>query len=363
MARAFVIMPFDAGFDAVFDLVIRPSLESEGLEVLRADTLDTRQNILKDVIGGITNADLVVADISVANANVYYELGVAHGLRKPTLLLTQSVEEVPFDLRSYRLLVYSTHIARSDVAKSELAGVARGFLDGRILFGSPVTDFAGAEVWAAVDPGDEHDPPIGESLSEDDADGVLDSIVKTEESSAVLIATIEAIGESISDVGVKVARHTEDMESASTQQGATRAALAVTLATARDITKFAEALEGQLPLFESSSVDMVDGFTKYADWLMTHPGADTSDAAQLAVTARGTLVSVSEALASTREFRDSVVAQKGFSRELNRALSGAARALEGVISVMERVEAHYARVIEVADALEARDEGPRDGDQ
>ena len=100
---AFVIMPFDDEFDSAYELFIKEALEGAGFETRRADELVNHRNILQDVIAGIESADLVVADLTGANPNVFYELGVAHSLERPTILLTQSVDDPPFDLRSYRV--------------------------------------------------------------------------------------------------------------------------------------------------------------------------------------------------------------------------------------------------------------------
>ena len=99
---AFVIMAFDKEFDAIYSDLIKPSLEKIGYEVKRADSLLSQQNILKDIVREIASADLIIAELTSLNPNVFYELGIAHALRKPTILLTQSIEELPFDLRSFR---------------------------------------------------------------------------------------------------------------------------------------------------------------------------------------------------------------------------------------------------------------------
>ena len=138
---AFLIMPFDEEFDTVYKDFIKPLLESIGFNVERADDIESQQNILRDVVEQIDKNDLIIADLTSANPNVFYELGLAHALRKPVILITQSISEVPFDLKSYRLLEYSTHFAHIDKAKKQLARYAKGFINGTIRFGSPVTDF------------------------------------------------------------------------------------------------------------------------------------------------------------------------------------------------------------------------------
>lgn len=138
---AFVIMPFDEELSPVYEQFIRPVLEHEGFAVERADDIESQRNILKDIINKINSSDLIVADLTDLNPNVFYELGIAHALRKKVLLLTQAVEDIPFDLKSYRHMEYSTHFATFEDAKGKLKSYAQGCREGTIDFESPVTDF------------------------------------------------------------------------------------------------------------------------------------------------------------------------------------------------------------------------------
>ena len=138
---AFVIMPFDEEFNDVYGSFIKPVLESAGFKVDRADDIESQQNIIKDILQGINNSDLIIADLTGGNPNVFYELGLAHAFRKPVILATQSIEDVPFDLRSYRLLEYSTHFVKIENAREKLTNYANGFLKKKLPYGSPVTDF------------------------------------------------------------------------------------------------------------------------------------------------------------------------------------------------------------------------------
>ncbi len=138
---AFVIMPFDEELEPVYTQFIKPVLEDEGFDVERADNIESQQNIIKDILNKIRSSDLIIADLTYLNPNVFYELGLAHAFRKPVLLLTQSIDEVPFDLKSYRLLKYSTHFAEIASAQETLKSYAEGSREGNIEFGSPVTDF------------------------------------------------------------------------------------------------------------------------------------------------------------------------------------------------------------------------------
>ena len=112
MPYVFVLMPFDEDFNDIYELFVKAEMKRAGFSVDRADDIESQQNILRDILERIDKSDLIVADLTNSNPNVFYELGLAHALKKPVILITQSVDDVPFDLKSYRLLEYSTHFSK-----------------------------------------------------------------------------------------------------------------------------------------------------------------------------------------------------------------------------------------------------------
>ncbi len=139
--KAFVLMPFAPAFDDIYERFLRPTLAESGFDVKRADDIMNQQNILRDVIDWIVACDLIIADLTGANPNVFYEIGVAHTMNKPVILITQDRDDVPFDLRQYRILEYSRDFATIEDTKARLAQYARQFLQGEVSFGNPVSDF------------------------------------------------------------------------------------------------------------------------------------------------------------------------------------------------------------------------------
>jgi hypothetical protein len=103
----FVLMPFSRDFDDVYQLGIRPACDNVGAYAERVDEQIFQGSILQRIYNQIAKADLVVADMSHRNANVFYETGYAHALGKPTILLTQAADDIPFDLKHYPHIVYS----------------------------------------------------------------------------------------------------------------------------------------------------------------------------------------------------------------------------------------------------------------
>lgn len=88
--------------DTIFALLKR-CLKEEGFLVKRAEGVG---DILRDIVLHLDQAELVCAELSGLNPNVMYELGIRHGFTKKTILLTQDIEELPFDLRSYHAIEY-----------------------------------------------------------------------------------------------------------------------------------------------------------------------------------------------------------------------------------------------------------------
>ena len=111
MADAFIVRPFGVkqgvDFDRVEELLIRPALQQIGVRGGTTAEIVEQGNIREDMFRLLVAADLVIADVSIHNANVFYELGIRHGLRpNATFMLRANIHEFPFDLRTDRYLSY-----------------------------------------------------------------------------------------------------------------------------------------------------------------------------------------------------------------------------------------------------------------
>lgn len=95
----FVLMPFSADLRPVYEDHIRPVGERLGLSVARADDFFTARAIIEEIWNALNAARLILADCTGRNPNVFYEIGIAHTLGKPVILITQSRDDAPFDIR------------------------------------------------------------------------------------------------------------------------------------------------------------------------------------------------------------------------------------------------------------------------
>jgi hypothetical protein len=102
----FVLMPFSEKLQPLYDDHIRPIIQKAGLRCERVDAIRGTTLITHDIWEYINRARFLVAEVTDRNANVFYELGLAHALSKDVILLTQSMDSVPFDLKALRCLCY-----------------------------------------------------------------------------------------------------------------------------------------------------------------------------------------------------------------------------------------------------------------
>jgi hypothetical protein len=105
--RIFVVMPFADEFVDVYVLGIRDVAEKLGFAVQRADDIEHNSNILEVIQRQIRQCDVVIADMTGRNANVFYEIGYALALERQTILICRKGEVIPFDLQAMNHISYS----------------------------------------------------------------------------------------------------------------------------------------------------------------------------------------------------------------------------------------------------------------
>ena len=102
----FVLIPFRPSFERLYNDYIKPAMVKRGFEVIKANELFTTTPIIEDIWEQINDCQVIVADVTGKNPNVFYELGIAHTVGKTAIILSQNDEDVPFDLRHLRYFKY-----------------------------------------------------------------------------------------------------------------------------------------------------------------------------------------------------------------------------------------------------------------
>ncbi len=105
----FVVMPFHNLYEIEYEKVIKPAIEESRLKCVRGDEIYATQEIIHDIWKSLKECRLVVAELSGRNPNVLYEIGLAHAIGKPIILITRNQEDVPFDLKALRYIYYDTN--------------------------------------------------------------------------------------------------------------------------------------------------------------------------------------------------------------------------------------------------------------
>lgn len=140
----FVLMPFDPAFNDTYKFGIKGAAADVGAYAERVDEQIFTEGILDRIFNQIAKADVIAADMTGRNPNVFYEVGYAHALGKVVLLLTRDADDIPFDLKHRQHIVYGGSIdtlkrvlveklrwalSESASARQDEAAAENGYLD------------------------------------------------------------------------------------------------------------------------------------------------------------------------------------------------------------------------------------------
>lgn len=118
----FLLTPFHPLFDNEFT-IIKNICTSTGHKCCRGDEEYVEGDVFPKILKYIIKSKLIIANINGRNPNVFYELGIAHALGKPVILLAKSYDSIPFDLRSRRFFIYKNTTELKDGLKNEIIKV------------------------------------------------------------------------------------------------------------------------------------------------------------------------------------------------------------------------------------------------
>lgn len=168
--EVFVVSPIGAAgsdvrkrADDLLKHVIRKALPVPTYRVLRGDEDDAPDAITRRVIREIIGAELVIADLTGHNPNVFYELAIAHGFQKPVVHLSEGGERPPFDVQDMRVIPYTLDLDGAEEATAAVKASADRALRNPNDLHTPLT---GAERFIALRGGDGSPEGTGEALAD-----------------------------------------------------------------------------------------------------------------------------------------------------------------------------------------------------
>jgi hypothetical protein len=342
--KAFVIMPFSAEFDGVFAALISPALVSYDVE--RADTRLDQRGIIEKIVRGISEADLVVADLTGTNANVLYELGIAHTLRRSTVMIAQDISQLPFDIRAYPVQPYSTHFQRAPDLIGYLRQLGEAHAARLVEFASPVGDFLPDSVSPSVVM-----PQLGvapEPSSYGIADFGEDMALANEQ--ITLTASRLALQMSVLDtaLGEITARVRETQAKPSANSAVQRKALATE--AARAISTYSRESAEELPVLRAAW----ERYQRAAFWVARPEHWSQADDASRKefVNVVGTMwKQMASSIGSSAEFKGSLFSISFISSDIAQSVEEAARSLDAMISEFLFAKSVLARILELVDEI------------
>jgi hypothetical protein len=306
---------------------------------------------MREIISGIAKADLVVADLTTLNANVFYELGLCHGLRIPTILIAQSMDDVPFDLRPYKIQLYDTRFDKIHKLTTALTDIGERHRAGDLVFGSPVVDF-----FPSVGDSEETESELAtdslEVLGEDTEEkGILDYSAEIETAFDDLTEILTTIGQENEKITSKSEIHRKHFEelNVNPSPGSAAQKQKVGLLMASDMNLCSKRFEEELPRFERAVNTLDEGFNGLMTLAMQAKNEDKQKIGHFREQIAGFLESSEVPITSFRDLRDTVAGLTGISKDVNRASRRLAQALNGIVQNLENIKAFAIRVIALFD--------------
>jgi uncharacterized coiled-coil DUF342 family protein len=355
--RAFVLMPFDLEFNAVYTDLVKPALEEVGYDVKRADSILNQHNILKDIVRGIAEADLVVADLTSLNANVFYELGVSHAMKKPTVLLSQSSEDIPFDLKPYRVILYSTHFNEAPQLSQKLKEIGEKAKSGKLGFGNPVTDFLPQMSGVKFHPVTKDERAVIETEGErkietgEEEKGIWDFIVDSEKSMKNIAECMKRMTKAMQEIGKKMQQRAAEVQKIK-KSGLPGTALQVrkiTTAAAMDMIQHAKIFEEEQPKLHNAWESFDENTSGLVQTARIHTKEDKDAFLKYRSSVDELQSKIRNASKGVQGYRKSVVGLRGISRDINRASKRTAHILDLLISDLEGADSYCAKVLTLLD--------------
>lgn len=297
----------------------------------------------------------MIADVTGLNENVLYELGLAHALGKRTVMITQKLDDLPFDLRAYRANEYSMLFHKAGELKDLLAKVGEAVLRGEADFSNPIQDFAPYALGRATQPtvvplaggpsyrgGDTTDV---DSASADDEPGFLEHRVALELGSAKVVQISERLGGFTEEVGNKFSGYSEKMVRANTNLGdrAAGALLAIARDAAEDLNLYAEQIEPLTGEMRTALGDVAAGTNAIARHGSIGDDEDAAVGEGVLESLHNAELSMGQTRASIEGFAKTMLELPNMERNLRRAARRAAAAVTALAEEIETGESEFAR--------------------
>lgn len=254
-SKVFVITPFTEDFLALYEELKKTF--KEDFDFTNAGDLDNQRSILQDIVDGIYQADVIIADLTGLNANVFYELGLAHAMNKKVIIITQEIGELPFDIKSYRANEYSLQFNKLPKFIDELKKLLFGAIDNSVQYGNPVSDYIPnfyKDESTTAQNGNLNDVIEDDSCDssfvvEDEGEkGFIDYFADINENSSKITDEITSMGNEMNEMNTSINTVSNEIDHVKTQSGSVDASFVRNICRklSSPVEIFAEKLKGHV---------------------------------------------------------------------------------------------------------------------
>jgi hypothetical protein len=318
----------------VYEKVIEPACEMEGLEPVRADGLTRAGDMTDQIFRRLRDDDVVIADLTGANPNVMYELGLRHTRDRITLQVGE-YGRLPFDINVIRTVMFSRSeyglISARDELRELLAAALAGEFDpvtSTRVFNEP----GGSASTEAL-------PSADSATEETDDRGFLDVLAEAEEQSDVFVEALERMSGRLGEMG-KLADTASSRIADSDLRGlGMRGRLAVTAEYAHELEKVAGGLESDVSAYVDAATLFFDGIDVLLARIEEDPSQlDEGDALEFATSIRTLAATTREAMASQGGLVASIKENAKISRVLREPSNRITAALGRFEAITPRVD-------------------------
>ena len=227
----------------MFEDVIAPACTAFGLEAVRADMIARSGEIPEQIFRQLRDSPVVIADLTGANPNVMYELGLRHTTGRVTIQIGEK-GRLPFDVAAIRTIMFKRTEAglvqaRKDLSKALAANLDTGgdpVTATRIWFEAPSVELREAEPASST-------PSVTAETSDDNTPGFLELLAEMETGTQSLVQTMSAAASIIEDINSVYTEATASVRQADARGGGASAKLAIAELTASNLNKQASRLE------------------------------------------------------------------------------------------------------------------------
>jgi rubrerythrin len=342
--KVFMIMPFEEKFFEVYEMLKIQFRDK--YDFSNAGEEGNQQNILKDIIQPIFETDIVIADLTGLNANVMYELGIAHTFNKKTIVITQDdLSILPFDLKQYRAKDYKTHFKKFAELIEYLKSNLDGAIIGSVSYSNPVKDFLLLEKIEFKDWFSEKPSVVIEDSSDK---GFLDFLADIEGNTETLATDIQTMIKEMSEMSEGISKSTSEIKRVNKSGGSGMASFV--RKETKKAAKFIEDFSAKLRGHNRTISSLWDKIEKDTLGLLENKYASNHENKQHLITYLKSLHNMQDAITGSN---DSVLGLKaamegniGIERSMNQAITFIKDDLSTYLTIIERMNTSIDKIIE-----------------